>query len=94
VAEVAEMLDISYSSAYVILHSDLGYRKVCAKWVPRQLTYPHKEHHVEVATQFLQHYEEDPSLVERTVTGDEVWEHHFDPEIKRQSMELKHPSSP
>ena len=29
--EVAEMLDISYGSAYAILHDESGSRKVCAK---------------------------------------------------------------
>jgi len=33
VSEVAAHLDISYGSAYAILHDDLGYRKVCAWWV-------------------------------------------------------------
>jgi len=49
--EVAEMLDISYGSAYAILHDESGSWKECAKWVPRQLNDPHK-HHMEVATQF------------------------------------------
>ena len=49
---------------------------------------------MEVVTQFLKWYEEDPSILERTVTGDETWVHHYDPESKRQSMEWRHPFSP
>jgi hypothetical protein len=49
---------------------------------------------VEVATQFLRRYEEDPSILKRIVTGNETWVHHYDPESKRQSMEWGHPYSP
>ena len=42
VSEVAARLDISYGSAYAILHDDLGYRKVCAWWFPKDLTVVHK----------------------------------------------------
>ena len=36
----------------------------------------------EVATQFVRRYEEDPSILERIVTGDETWVHHYDLEQK------------
>jgi hypothetical protein len=41
VSHVAEMLDTCVS-VYATLHNDLQHRKVCARWVPRQLTDPHK----------------------------------------------------
>jgi len=94
VSKVAAHLDISYGSAYTIPHDDLGYRKVCTQWVPKELTVLHKQQHVEVATQFVRRYEEDPSILQRIVTGDETWVHHYDPESKRQRMEWRHPSSP
>ena len=94
VSEVAAHLDISIGSAYAILHDDLGYRKVWARCVPKELTVVHKRQRVEVATQFVRRYEDDPSTLERTVTGDETWVHHYDPESKRQSMEWSHPLSP
>ena len=84
VSEVAAHLDISYGSAYAILHDDLGYRKACARWVPKEPTVVHKQQRVEVATQFIRRYEEDPSILERIVTGDKTWVHHYDPESKRQ----------
>jgi len=49
---------------------------------------------VEVGTQFVRRYEEDQSILERTVTGDKTWVHHYDLDSKRQSMEWRHPSSP
>jgi hypothetical protein len=62
--------------------------------MPKQLTAQHKQQHVEVATRFRQRYEEDPGILERIVTGDETWVHHYEPESKGQSMEWKHPLSP
>jgi len=49
---------------------------------------------VEVATQFIRRYEEDPSILERIVTSDKTWVHLYDPESKRQSLDWRHPSSP
>jgi len=94
VSEVAAHLDISYGSAYAILHDDLGYRKVCARWVPKERTVVHKRQRLEVVTQFIRQYEEDTSILERIVTSDETWVHHYDLESKRQSMKWRHPSSP
>ena len=93
VSEVAAHLDISIGSAYAILRDDLGYRKFCARWVPKELTVVHKLQRVEVATQFLSRYE-DLSILKRTAAGDEKWVHHYDPDSKRQSMEWRHPYSP
>ncbi|PNF22874.1 hypothetical protein B7P43_G14964, partial [Cryptotermes secundus] len=36
--EVANRLQISHGSAYEIIHNRLGFHKVCARWVPKQLT--------------------------------------------------------
>jgi uncharacterized protein (DUF2237 family) len=60
---VTDIVSISYGSAQAILHDDLGYHKVCAQWVAEQLTAQHKRQHVDVATWFLQHYEEDPGIL-------------------------------
>jgi len=93
VSEVVAHLDISYGSTYGILEDDLGYRKVCAQWVPKGLTVVHKRQRVVLVTQFVRRYEEEPSILERIVTGDKTWVHHCDPESKRQSMEWRHSSS-
>ncbi|GFS04208.1 histone-lysine N-methyltransferase SETMAR [Elysia marginata] len=45
--------------------------------------------------ELLKHYEEEgEEFIQRIVTGDESWVHHYDPESKRQSMEYRHKSSP
>jgi transposase len=53
VSAVANVLDISYGSTYSIMHDELKYRKVCSRWVPKQLTEDHKQKRVEICTQFL-----------------------------------------
>ena len=44
--ELAESLGVSAGSAVKIIDT-LGYSKVCARWVPRQLTEAHKQSHLE-----------------------------------------------
>ncbi|KAF8785120.1 hypothetical protein HNY73_010706 [Argiope bruennichi] len=42
------------------------------------------------ALQHLFRYHEDPAFLERIVTGDKSWCHHYEPETKRDSMQGKH----
>ncbi|GFQ77909.1 histone-lysine N-methyltransferase SETMAR [Trichonephila clavata] len=85
--EVAEELGISHERAQNIIHNILRYRKVSARWVPRQLTSTHQEQRMAV---FLFRM----NFLFRIVTGDETWVHHFTLELKAASMEWKHLSSP
>ncbi|GFW79767.1 hypothetical protein TNCV_2589871 [Trichonephila clavipes] len=47
-----------------------------------------------LALQHLFRYQEDPAFMKRIVTGDETWCHHYESEIKRDSIQWKHASSP
>jgi len=72
----------------------LEYRKVCARWVPRMLTQEHKENRMQVCQDQLNQYEADgDSSLDRIITDDERWCHHYEPESKRQSMEWRHVNS-
>jgi len=47
-----------------------------------------KEHRMHVCQDLLNQYEaEGDSFLDRIITGDETWCHHYEPESKRQSME-------
>ncbi|GFS59893.1 histone-lysine N-methyltransferase SETMAR [Trichonephila inaurata madagascariensis] len=93
--EVVEELGISHERAQNIIHYILRYRKVSARWVPRQLTWTHQEQQMAVSLEHLVRYHENGNdFLFRTVTGDETWFHCFKPESKAASMEWKHPSSP
>ena len=93
VEELASKLDVSIGRPHSIVVS-LGYSKVCACWVPRQLTEDHKTERVRCCTQLLEHHQEYPTFLERIITGDETWVYHFEPKSKRRSMEWRHPNSP
>jgi len=79
--EVACSLQISHGSAHQIIHDELGFHKVCARWVPRELTAEHKRKRVEICHRLLNRYKnEGEEFLSRIVTGDESWIHHYEPE--------------
>jgi len=95
VKEVASILDISVGSAHHIIHDDLKFRKVCARWVPKRLTPEMKERRVDACQEPLLRYEAGgEAFLQRIVTGEESWVHFYEPEQKRKSMEWRHTSSP
>ena len=58
------------------------------------LTDDQKRSRFDIFRYLLSRYEDDPGdFIDRVVTQDETWVHHFDPESKMQSMQLKHPGS-
>jgi hypothetical protein len=84
-----------HDSAYNIVHNDLGCRKVCSRWVPRQLSDYHKLARQTIFQEHLdRHAREGDAFLHRIMRGDESWVYHYEPESKRQSMQWKHPSSP
>ena len=91
--ELSVELQVSHGSAHNLVKS-LGFSKVCARWVPRQLTAEHKTERRRCCTELLALSRRDENFFERIITGDETWVHHYEPESKRQSMEWRHPSSP
>jgi len=87
---IARTLGIGHNSVQEMIES-LGYRKVCARWVPRLLTKDHKNQRKAITSELLQRYRhEGDDFLLRIVTGDESWFHHFEPETKQQSMEWHH----
>jgi hypothetical protein len=65
--------------------------------VPRELKEREKNemNRMDLSLQHLLRYaDEGEDMLNRIVTGDESWVHHYQPESKRTSMQLKHPSSP
>ena len=59
IKEIASELNIAYGSASVLIHDQLGYRKVCARWVLRVLSDTHKNQRFEAVLSFLQRYSTD-----------------------------------
>ena len=76
--EVACSLQISHGSAYQIIHDELRFHKLCARWVPRELAAEHKRKCVEICQCLLDRYNnEGKEFLSRIVTGDETWVHHY-----------------
>ena len=87
--------EISRSLLHEIVSEKLAYRKLCARWVPKQLTEEHKMKRRASALVFLTLYrEQEDDFLNQIVTGDETWVSHTTPETKSQSMEWRHTSSP
>jgi ribosomal protein S25 len=42
VDEIAKQMNISIGSAYSVVHGNLHFHKMCAWWVPKELTDEHK----------------------------------------------------
>jgi histone-lysine N-methyltransferase SETMAR len=87
--ETAYTLNLSKTTVYRTVHDTLGYRKVSARWVPKELTEHHKAQRMGVSLNNLLRYQEDPAFLDNIVTGDETWVHHITPETKRNSMMWK-----
>ena len=50
---------------------------------------------VDIYQKHLDHYGNERDIfLDRIITGDETWIHHYEPESKQQSVEWKHPQSP
>ena len=92
---IASEVGISFGAVQTILTDILRMSKVSARWVPRMLTDDQKRSQLNISRYLLSRYEDDPGdFIDRVVTQDETWVHHFDPESKIQSMQWKHPGSP
>ena len=93
--ELVQATGLSRGTLHTIIHEDLKMKKVCAQWVPHNLTNAQKQKRVEICQQLVQQYSADPEeFFAKLVTVDESWFFHETPEKKRQSMEWKHTGSP
>ncbi|GFR72724.1 histone-lysine N-methyltransferase SETMAR, partial [Elysia marginata] len=88
--DIANALDISKERVHHIITVHLGYRKVSARWVLRQLTVEMKAQRKTICTQLLERFTHDGKHFLRSIiTGDESWVHHYDPESNMQSMQYR-----
>jgi len=91
--EIAVALGISKARVGHII-GVLGFRKVCARWVPRMLSDELKAERVRIFRELLERSEKEvENFLKKIITCYETWVHHYDPENKRQSMEYRHKES-
>ena len=88
----SEVSIISFWVVQSILTKILGISKVSARREPRMLTDDQKRTQLDIYKYLLSCYEDNPgNFIERVVTRDETWVHHFDPESKMQSKQKEAP---
>jgi len=87
VKSIAEQLEISREGIGSIIHEDLDMRKLSAKWVPKCRNAVQKLQRCHSSEQILNLFHCDPNdFLSRSVTMDENWLYHYDPETKQQSI--------
>ena len=80
--DIAERFEVSHGSTVNIVN-ELGLENVHTRWVPRKLLDFHKQAHFEACSKLIKCHRSDKTFLNRIVTGDETWVHHYEPESKR-----------
>jgi DNA-binding NarL/FixJ family response regulator len=76
-SEIAEVTGIAKSTVHIII-SDLNFRKMPARWVPKMLTEEHRSKRMAASLENLCRYQDaGKSFVESIVTGDKTWGYEF-----------------
>ena len=84
--EIANQFSIGETVAHQSLLEKIGISKVCARWVPKQLTEDQNVSRVTIAKEHLGRFNHDENkFVNCIVTGDETWVHYAEFETKAQS---------
>ncbi|GFW72217.1 histone-lysine N-methyltransferase SETMAR [Trichonephila clavipes] len=82
--EILWLSGISVGPIHPIMHQHLNFRKICAQWVPNQLTVEQYSTRMVLSLSHLQRYYWDEyGFLSPIVPGDETWGHHLEPESKR-----------
>jgi histone-lysine N-methyltransferase SETMAR len=92
---IATQLGISQERVHAIILNELHMTKVSARWVPKLLSPDNKRIRFNMSRDNLARFDANPDkFMKQFVTMDETWVHHFQPEMKEQSKQWKHPTSP
>jgi hypothetical protein len=94
IREIGDEVGISTGSAHSILTEDLHMCRVVAKFVPNLLSQEQQQLHFEVTQDMVECAKGDPEFLKTVITGDETWVYGYDLEMKVQSLQWKHSSSP
>ncbi len=79
---------ISRANVHCIVCDELAMKKVSSQWVLKQLTETHLNERMALAIDFLTWYEQEGNtMLERIVTGDEMWVHYYTPQRRNNGLE-------
>lgn len=91
---VANEFNISVSTVHYIVHEQLKYKKVCARWVPKKLTDDLISTRMGFSlTVLISYQEEETRFLKRIVTGEETWVHYLTQVSKQIAATSEHASS-
>jgi len=91
---IAEEVGLPKTDVHRIITEDLHMRKICAKLVPKNLSYEQKDNRVLVSREILDRVRSEPDFLQGVIIGDESWVFEYDPTTKRQSSEWHTSESP
>ncbi|KAI6649014.1 Transposase [Oopsacas minuta] len=78
--EIADAVGISTGTAQAIVHDNMKFRKICARWVPHLPTQVQKAKRIQCATKLLSEFDRaDSRRLFEIVTGDETWVRYSEP---------------
>jgi len=87
--------NMSTTSVFRIMTQTFQKRKVAAKWILHQLSKEQKAARKRVTGELPRRYEaEGEQFLNRIVAIDETWIRDFEPQLKSQSSQWKHATSP
>ena len=93
--ELAADVEVCHKTMLHILHDILGYCKLTAHWIPYEISKVQHWHCYAAIQALLHRYQrEGDDFLGQIVTMDETWARSYKPNLKCQSNEWKHPSSP
>jgi hypothetical protein len=74
--ELKKQFNLSLGTVWDIVHERFGHRKVCNRWVPRQLTEDNKKTRMGVSlTHLLRFNDHGEDFLKQIITGSETWVH-------------------
>jgi len=89
--EIVQETNLSVGVVNTFIQEHFHFRKVSSRWVPRQLSAFDWHRRVEGCTELNERFDrENQDFLDRIITCDETWVHHFTPESKRASKQWKH----
>jgi len=80
IVKISKITDLFWSSCQQMLMEDLNMNHVAAKFVPRLLTEDQKNSRLNICYDLREQVGNDPQILSKVVTGDEIWCYSYDPE--------------
>ena len=90
---ISAQFDVSVGTVHTTNCEELKMRKICAKFVPRDLREDQKERRYHDSREMVELINSDPAVLDALVTCNESWIYCYDPKTKRQSFQRKSESA-